>query len=1033
MRKLFRSRLFWLAAIPVLLVGLYALLGYYAAPKLIRSQATKFVATEYGRALQIGEVRVDPFRLQVEVKDLVFPDADRSPMLGFDRLFIDFELSSIWRGAFVFREVTVDRPGIKPVIRPDGSMNLADLAVEDDEPEEPLPSVLIEQLAVNRGVVGFIDQARAKPFARKFEPIEFRLENFRTTPEGGDFSLTAESSNQEKFAWKGRFALAPDVSSSGDLSIEALRVPGVAEFLGDALPFEVSKGMLNVAGSYQLVLGKTTELKLQIPKIEVDDLGLRARGLDEDWVEIPAIVVSETKVAIPEQTVDIGRIELSSMSARIWLDAEGALSLDRLFAPPAAAPNPPESGPAIAQQVSPAPPPAPEAEWAVHVGALGLKQSSVDFEDRSFQPALAFAIAPLDVELQDLSLDLGKPLPISFSATIDGTARIKGQGTVKPEPLAVGVDFALDSFDLRKFQPIVAQSTDMTLQRGVLGMTGRLELNPPDDPAPELSFAGDVNVEGLRTIDNALERDFINVDRLELRKLSYAMAPDALSIDRVNVHKPYANVIIASNQVLNVAAVFDPVGTTEALRQREAAAKAAEDEAARPKTRAEIKAQRKAQAERKKAEAAARKARAAAGPVQPAELEETGMPIRIRQVRVEQGKMSFADFNVQPNFAADVFELHGSIDGLSSDPNSRAKVDLKGKVGEFSPVTIGGEVQLFAFDRYTDIALKFENISLPIFNPYSGRFAGYAIAKGKLTTELDYLIQNRALEAQHKIRIDQLEWGEATDTKGEASLPVKFATSLLKDKDGVINLDVPITGTLDDPKFRIGPIVWQIVKNIITKAVTAPFKFLGSLFAGAEEAQFVDFAPGVATLEPAVAETMTKLGTALVEKPEIKLDIPIGTVAELDRPVLVERDYQRQVDAATRKVVLGKRADSEAPTPVFDTLPLEQKVEVMTAALAKASGTEPQIPAPPPPPEGTKRKEAKALEQTAALEYLQTEMRGRISVPDADLDALGQARAEAVQKALLQGGQLEPTRVFLATNGKVTAQDGKVRFELALK
>ena len=290
-------------------------------------------------------------------------------------------------------------------------------------------------------------------------------------------------------------------------------------------------------------------------------------------------------------------------------------------------------------------------------------------------------------------------------------------------------------------------------------------------------------------------------------------------------------------------------------------------------------------------------------------LVETGWPIRIREVRIESGQMNFSDQFIQPNFAADIKDLDGQLTGLSTDPNSSAKVDLKGEVGEFSPVTIAGEIQLFAFDRHTDIGLKFENIPLPVFNPYSGRFAGYNIAKGSLTTDLHYLIENRKLEAKHHIRIDQLEWGEATASKEAVPLPIKLATSLLKDVDGVIDLDVPVNGTLDDPKFRIGPIVWQIIKNILVKVVTAPFRLLGSLFKGAEDAQFVQFAPGDATLDPAAAEQMSALAKGLAQKPEIKLDVPIGMVEELDRPAMVDRALATEIEAATRTVMRIKPDD----------------------------------------------------------------------------------------------------------------------------
>jgi hypothetical protein len=389
---------------------------------------------------------------------------------------------------------------------------------------------------------------------------------------------------------------------------------------------------------------------------------------------------------------------------------------------------------------------------------------------------------------------------------------------------------------------------------------------------------------------------------------------------------------------------------------------------------------------------------------------------------------------VQPNFAAAIESLDGSITGMSSDPNSRATVELAGNVGEYSPVLISGTTQPFAFDRHTDITLKFENISLPVFNPYSGKFAGYNIAKGKLFTDLHYQIDNRKLEAQHKIRIDQLEWGEATANKEEATLPVKFATSLLKDADGVINLEIPVTGTLDDPAFRVGPIVWQVIKNILAKAVTAPFKALGALFKGAEEAQFVDFAPGSAVLDPAAAERLTALGKSLASKPDLRLEVPIGADATLDGAALAEARYRRELEAATRKALLGKkRSDETIPVPAFETLPSEQQEKVLTTLYTQLSGAAPVIPEPAKPADDVSRKEAKAQVEQGRLAWLQQECRARAVAQPSDLEQLGQQRGTAVQDALLTGTGLIPERVFLARDGKVSANGQLVRFELAVK
>jgi hypothetical protein len=1042
--RLLKSRLAWAIAIIAALVGLYALVGYEVAPGIVRSQAVRSVREAYGRELRIGEVRIDPFKLQLEVNDLSFPDADGSPMLAFRRLFVDFELSSLWNRAFTFKDVILEGPDFRAVIRPDGSMNLADLAPKETPPPpadevSELPGVWVQSFVFDDGAAEFVDRARARPFARRFAPIAFALEDFRTTPEGGGFKLSARSEAGEGFEWQGRFSLAPVVASKGDLSIRGLHAPGVAEYLGDALPFGLTSGTINVVGSYMLSLGETLDVKLALPKIELTDLSLRARGADADWVQIPSVLLTDTAVALPEQTVELAGVTVSGMKAQAWMAPDGSINLVSLFAPaataaaaPTVAGEAPTPEPASNSAPSAAPPATAAADtsrpWQVKVASVELANASVDFEDRMKEPVKQFAVAPLNVDLQNVSLDLARPVPISIDAVINGHAPFEADGTVTPDPLAADLDISLAHARMTILQPYVLPLADLTITGGLLAVRGKMRLDPPEAPGPDLSFAGDIQVDGFKSVDNALHQDLVNFRLLELGEVRYEMGPDAASVDRVLVREPYARVIISPERVINIAAVLDPQGTAAALEARRAEAAAEARMTAAEKRRRD-----QSREEAEKLAAKGRKAKGASAPLpELAPLPADEMPIRIREVRIERGTMDFTDLYIRPNFSAKVTQLGGTLTALSSDPKSHAKVDLAGKVGEYSPVTISGELQPFAFERYTDIGMKFENISLPIFNPYSGEYAGYSIAKGKLTTDLHYLIRDKELDAQHKIRIDQREWGEETAGKGEATLPVKFATALLKDRHGVINLDVPVGGTLDDPTFRIGPIVWQIIKNIIVKAVTAPFALLGSLFEGAEEAQFVDFAPGSAELDATTAQRLGALSKSLVEKPEIKLDVPIGVLPEIDGPALAERAYERELAEAmtsTRR----KGGKDEASLPTFDSLEPKRKIEVLTALVAKQTGSEPQVPEPPAPPEGTSRGDAKAMREAATIEFLEKEARAHLSVSDAEFGRLGEERAAAVQHALLEGGELEPTRVFLTRSGKVTPQDGKVRFQLGLQ
>jgi hypothetical protein len=162
--------------------------------------------------------------------------------------------------------------------------------------------------------------------------------------------------------------------------------------------------------------------------------------------------------------------------------------------------------------------------------------------------------------------------------------------------------------------------------------------------------------------------------------------------------------------------------------------------------------------------------------------------------------------------------------------------------------------------------------------------------------------------------------------------------------------------------------------------------------------------------------------------------VPVGTGTELDRPVLARQHYDEQLAAATRAVVKGKdKGTADAPVPALDTLETKKQIEVLTAMVRQQSGAAPKIPEPPAPPEGTSRGDAKAMRDAAAIEYLQKTAHDAIVVSADELAALGEARAKSIQHALLTDTALEPARVFLAREGKVSTQDGKVRYELGLK
>ena len=339
-----------------------------------------------------------------------------------------------------------------------------------------------------------------------------------------------------------------------------------------------------------------------------------------------------------------------------------------------------------------------------------------------------------------------------------------------------------------------------------------------------------------------------------------------------------------------------------------------------------------------------------------------GLRLRKRKWRstrssIENGSANFADFWIQPNYAVSIQSMNGTIVGLSSDPASRAKLDLEGKVDRYAPATIEGEMNLLSATLFTDIRVQFAGVDMTSVTPYSGRFAGYKIEKGKLSIDVTYHVENRQLDAKQKFVIDQLQLGEKVESPDAVSLPLKLAVALLKDRNGVIDIDLPMTGSLDDPKFRLGPLIWKAFVGLLTKIATAPFALLGKLFGGGEEMNFVDFEPGATALDPAGQEKMAGLLKALQERPSLQVDVPMTYSAELDGPLLGRQQVDKKLStlAAGDRNFLGRQPDAEQVAAMLQDP--EKRFELLATTYRGDAGDEAPLPAQAAAYEALKKKE----------------------------------------------------------------------------
>jgi len=938
----------------------YTLVGFFLVPYLLRTNAQSYVADELGRTLAVGKVSFNPFTFRLAVHDAALSEKTGEVIASFKELVVNGELASIWQRAVVLKEVQLDAPDVNLVVERDASINLARLAPPPkaesqpvaDEADEPLPGIRIGRLAVSGGRVDFEDRTRPEPFTATLSPIRFALEDFRTDLNHENaYEFAARSGAGETLSWSGSFTAQP-LGSHGQFAVGQLRAQTIDNYLQGQLPMRLVDGALSLTGTYQLSLHPTLALDVGLPEVTFVDFAAAEQAEAQPIAVVPKLRVAGTQFSFGTRSVRVDKVEIDGARVRASREGDGSLSVARLA-------NGEETDEAsTASTASSAVP------WKWSVGEIRVADAALDLEDRTLSPPVQFNVAPIAVTVAGLSSEQTAKMNVTADLGLGGKPLLKSTGQVQLTPLTAALALDLNAFDLSTLQPYIAQATNLSLRSGRLSVKGDVSAVAEEGASPTMQFKGDVQVADLHTIAGPANEDLVKWRNLTLTGIDFSHNPDRVTIDRIVARQPYARVIIRQDQTLNVAAALK--GDSDEV---------SEGEAKQPATEAKP------------------------------------TPMRIKSVTVTGGSALFADYSITPSFATGIVDLEGTITGLSSQPNSRAKVQLAGKVDRYAPVDIAGEVNLLSAAVYSDVALNFRNMELTTFNPYSGKFAGYNISKGKLSTELHYKVQDRKLDAQHHIVVDNLEFGDKTDSKDAAPIPIKLAVALLKDRQGVIDLQLPVSGSLDDPQFRLGPIIWKALLGLLTKIATAPFALIGSLFGGGDELAYVDFPAGSAELAPAQIEQLNKLSHALVERPQLRLDVPVTLLAEQDSKAIATADLYGRVPP------LGELSDEAA---------LRKRLTQLEALYQTSTKIAPEYPA--------ETQTDKSIDWNARTTWIEARLLERLQPDQSTLDALARQRAQAVQSVVLSDTAVAPERLFITTERSASlASDGRVRMELKLE
>lgn len=1041
-----RRGLLWTIAVLAALVVLYAFAGFVVVPRVARQQLIQYAARDLQAQVRIGSVRFNPFTLRADLSDFALSTKDGAPLMSFAHLEVVAALSSLWQG-LTLRQVQLDRPALEAAVAADGTLNWARLTPATPAPAAGAPSgshrssaLGIEALSIHAGRIHFEDRSHGQPFSTVLDPIELELHDFHSTP---DFQnrvhLSARTTAGESLDFSGEFSLQP-FASTGTLQLSALKAATIAAYLQNGLPFSLLDGSLDAHASYRWSSGSQGSAVLTLETLLLRDVAIAPRAATATpWIVLPQLQLSDAQVDLASRRVQVRELRLQRPSLQVWREPSGALNLLQLTSTPDAAPDQTataHSGNSRAADQSPAAPapssaatPSTSTHWTLDLQALKVEDGKLALEDRSVEPAAKLRLSSIGLQLQGFSSAApARPLALELSMNVGDGGQLRLQGELTRAIPSAHLKLDLQRLDLAPLQPYLARQTDLALYRGNLSAQAQVSYGAPtpasdgaaSKPVPQLDVSGSLTLSDLAARERTGNSELANWQSLELSGVHYQQQPDALRIEHITLRRAYGRVLIGSDGTLNIEQVLHPPRSGGGPTTAVAAARAAPASTSEPTAQA---------------------ASSGAGP----------MPIRIDRIDINGSTANFTDQSVQPNFSAAILGLRGSIVGLSSAPEARAQVHLSGQIERYAPVAIDGELNPLATTAYTDLSLKFSNIDLTIFNPYSGKFAGYSIAQGKLATQMHYHVEDRKLQATHHIEIDQLEFGPATENKPAVPLPIKLAAALLKDRHGVISIDLPVSGTVDDPSFRLGPLIGRALLGLLTKAVTAPFSWLGSVFGGGEQLAYVDFAAGSSQLRPDDQPKVAQLAKALGERPQLKLDIPLHTISAADDRALAQAALaqaaaaeQSQLSAVPSRPARRPRGAKPSAPEIAKSpqvLALEalyraqfQADPVYPSQIGAASGSSPGTGAgadgaASAPPAGS----SAATDGDPRASWLEQQLLEKFLPNGAQRDALGRARADAMQAAIIAAGQLSPERIFLTNRLSGGGSEGMSRMELQLQ
>lgn len=826
----------------------------------------------------------------------------------------------------------------------------------------------VAALTFSNGTVHFSDAQPAGGFKTKISRIDASVTNFSTAAgKTAEYELSLMLADEATLNGDGTFSLHPlNVTLSNELN--GLKIQRGWPYLSSFLSSPV-KGSIDVSSE----VSYNREKGVAVTEGRVLVSGISANYGDNEGFALSRFEINGAEYSQQQNAVQVGEIKLTKGNVSLSREADGSISLLSLLKKPEGAATPAAGG--IPQQAAPVAEARPDAkpakELSFRLGKLLVERFNATFIDKTRDGRPRFSLTDTSAALSNFAWPRYNPSPLRFSATFNKNTPLKASGEITPQPFRYKGSLSAGRLPLRDFEAYFPSNIKVSILGGFADADMNVDIALTDGK-PSGSFKGNAGLRSFYAIDMVDEEDLLKWESLQLDDIQGSLEPFTLALRQIALNGVYSRIIVRKDGTLNLQNLVE---------KQAAPARSAGEDAARVK----------GQAGGGKGESPLPATPQVAAAPQP-------RTVSIGAVTVQEGTISFTDNHLPQPFATTFYNLGGRVSGLSSEEARFADVELRGNLENHSPLKITGQINPLRDDLFVNLKVSFQDIELSPITPYSGTFLGYTVEKGKLFLDLSYHIDKKQLNSENKVFIDQFTFGQKVESDKATNLPVKLGLALLKDRKGEIHLDLPVTGRTDDPKFSIWGVVWQVVKNLMVKAVTSPFALLSSMVGGSQDLSAITFNAGVSAIPPQEEQKLSALGKALLERPALKVELKGYADREKDPEGYRTELLSRKL--AGEKLLARSREGTLQDGETVDTVRVlpEEYVKYLTAVYKKEKFPKPR----------NFIGMVKELPPDEMKKLILTNM----AVGDKELAALAQERVAAVRNFLIVKGGVSAERVF---------------------